>query len=96
MQFESQPARDLLLQSFEQSDIRVRVQAAHPAPVAGKAQQRRRGVAGFGLGLTQQHADIHELALHHVRHVAHQEELARYPFPHASLPAPPASRRSTT
>ena len=73
-----QPRRNLRLQRLQQPNIRIRIQALHPAPVPRKAHHR----AIVSPRLSQQNSDIRKLALHHIRHIPDQEELARQPFLH--------------
>src|SRR6185503_7279512 len=61
---------EVSLQTFEQFNIRGRIQASHPPPIP--RQPHLRVVLFFK---KKSAYDIDELALHHVRHIPQQEEL---------------------
>src|SRR5271163_3280752 len=64
-------------QCLQHFDIYIRIHAPHPAPILGEAHSDRSACRSVGFrGFTQQHTYIHELTLHPVRDIPHQEELA--------------------
>src|SRR6266851_5183818 len=71
-----QPGCDLTLQPLQQTDVRIGIHAPDPAPVPRKTHHRAIELVCSGAHLPQHNPDIRKLALHHIRHIPDQEELA--------------------
>ena len=80
-----EPLGDFDLQRFQHLRVGVRIEAAHPAPVAGKAHHALPAFRG-----AQQHANIDELVSYRIRHVTDELKFTPPPLRHpALLPAKP-------
>ena len=70
-----QPLPQFALHAFKQRRIGVRIEAAHPPPVAGKTHLSSRRLV-LGRRFAQDHADVHILVPHRIRHIPEQSKLA--------------------
>src|SRR5208337_3587749 len=86
-----QPALRIILQAppqlafhpFEQRGVGLRIEAAHPPPVAGKPDEWGLWAACLHLPaalLFQNHPDMHILVPHRIRHIPEQLKLACPPL----------------
>src|SRR6185312_8696611 len=72
---------NLAFQRLQHRHVRIRIHTPHPRPVLRKAHHG----ALRPPRLPQQNPDIHELVLHRVRNIPHQEELTLLSPVHAPL-----------